>query len=79
VGLYASSLAEVKLFHSVFTDNGYGVQAQPQGIIWLAQSMVTAATGVGYDAQVGGHMYTFGDNYILGINNGTLDQFYTRQ
>jgi len=41
--------------------------------------MVTAATGVGYDAQVGGHMYTFGDNYILGINNGTLDQFYTRQ
>jgi hypothetical protein len=81
VGLYADDNTRVRIFHSAFTDNSYGIQALTGGLIWLAESMVTGSN-VGYDIHPLGKVYTFGDNYIYitsGANYGLLDQSYTKQ
>ena len=75
VGVYADNFGRVKIFHSVVSDNGYGIQALPGGLMELAQSMVRGID-YAYDQEPGGVIYTYGDNYIwLGANIGQLTPF----
>jgi hypothetical protein len=63
------SITNLSLTHSTAVGNSYGVVANgTNGMIWLAQSTVTGNTTAGYDANNGGVIMSYGDNYLSAAN-----------